>query len=666
MATAERVHGAADTNSQDHPWLVGGGTMGELIGARDWSPTSLGTIGSWPQSLRTAVGMTLANKFPCILAWGPELSCIYNDAYRPFLSGKPEALGRPLFDVWAEFTDVIAPLVTTARAGVTSYFENAPFKLMRHGVLEDRFFDYCVLPVYDETGTVAGVFITATETTENIRNQSAVRKSEKRFQALLQATSDVIYRMSPDWSELRQVSGGGFVSDTEAPIPNWEWMDRYIEPDDQPRCRAAIQEAVLNKHIFELEHRVRQVDGTLGWTLSRAVPILGADGDVIEWFGAASDITPRKTAEEAMAEAKKSADQANLAKSKFLAAASHDLRQPIQSMILFAHALAAKLKDHPALAMVEKMMSAQDAFKALLDSLLDLSKLDAGLVIPDRQPVACTDVINDLAGAYELRASEKGLKFKAIRSDAWLLTDRTLLSRILSNLLDNALKYTLQGGILLHCRRAGPKLRIDVVDTGVGIAAEHREEIFCEFVQVGEVGRDQKQGMGLGLATVKRLCELLDYDLQVWSRPGKGSRFSVCVPLSGSDECSASESMSDVLDRGKRILMVDDEWTILEGLRALAEGWGYDAMTAGTLPEAMDRLDQIGQPDAIVADFRLGGGITGAQLIEAVRERAGTKIPAIVITGDTSVRDEGEFVILHKPFSPDVLRRTLSEACHPG
>jgi signal transduction histidine kinase len=387
--------------------------------------------------------------------------------------------------------------------------------------------------VTDSWRTVGGSIATPERTYRQPRSSwKALRDSERRFRALVKASSEILYRMSPDWSEMRQLAGGGFISDMPTPSRGWEWLEKYIPRNEQPRCLQAIHDAIRTKSIFELEHRVRRADGTLGWTHSRAVPILDDNGEITEWFGAASDITARKQAEEALAEAKKEAERANLAKSRLLTAASHDLRQPLQSMALVTNALVARLKDHPASAIVDRLMEAQKAFEHLVDNLLDLSKLNAGRVTPEFRPVSSSEIVNGLAADYQIRASEKGLKFKSSVCEAELLTDPILLIRILSNLLDNAIKYTPAGGIRLSCSRASEKVRFDVVDTGLGIAPEHKEAIFLEFVQLGDVSGEQKQGLGIGLATVKTLCDLLGCETRLWSRPGTGSRFSVFVPVS--------------------------------------------------------------------------------------------------------------------------------------
>lgn len=483
-----------------------------------------------------------------------------------------------------------------------------------------------------------------------------LRVTEGRFRALVEATSDVTYRMSPDWSEMRQLHGGGFLSAAEEPTT--DWLAKYIHPDDQPRCLAAIREAIRAKAPFELEHRVRRMDGTLGWTFSRAVPILGPDGEIAEWFGVASDVTERKRTEEALhisearlrmaldagelggwehdlttgivqgtrkhdqilgydqtppqwsyeaflrhvvkadreevdrfnrralqqgiggryecrirradgidrwievhskpefdddgrvirllgtiaditrrkqaeqelRRAKQEAERANLAKSKFLAAASHDLRQPLQSLLLFLDVL----KPHvaadglPALNHLERGL---DALTDLLNSLLDISRLDAGVVAPTIEDFAVQEMIEPIVAAYLPVAAGKGLALEVTPSAAVVHSDRTLLGRILRNLVENALRYTDAGRIAIECHRIDQRLRIEVRDTGVGIAPEHLDLIWEEFHQVGNPERDRGRGLGLGLSIVRRLSDLLDHPVHVGSLPGKGSVFSVEVPL---------------------------------------------------------------------------------------------------------------------------------------
>jgi len=443
------------------------------------------------------------------------------------------------------------------------------------------------------------------------------------------------------------------------------WLST-VHPEDRAAFLNEI-EAVLAKRreTLGIEIRVQLPDKSIRWINRSGRVFYDAHGQPERMVGISLDVTARKEAEAGLRTEKEEAERASLAKSKFLAAASHDLRQPVQSMILFAHVLDAQLREHPASQVVKKLMAAQDSLKTLLDSLLDLTKLDAGLVTPHMQSVSASTLLEQLATAYQMRAAEKGLKFRVRICDAWVRTDPTLFARILSNLLDNALKYTPQGGVLLTCRPVDGDVRFDVVDTGVGIAREHIGEVFREFVQVGESGREQKQGMGLGLATVKRLAELLGHRLKVHSRPGRGSCFSVIAAAdSPSPRVSRVHAKRPASGGHKRILVVDDEQAILDGMEVMLQQWGYEPITANTLDGAMNKVARAGAPDALVVDFRLGAGVTGVDVVRAVRDAIGRKVPTILLTGDTALDMNGDFMVLYKPVSPEQLNRTLAEVCN--
>lgn len=405
-----------------------------------------------------------------------------------------------------------------------------------------------------------------------------------------------------------------------------------------------------------------RVEGHFGaldrWFLASFTP-MGNDQVAIIF----TDVTERHERERELMEARAKADAANASKSKFLAAASHDLRQPVQSLLLFSQVLANSLADHPARRVVDKMSAALDIFKELLDSLLDLSKLDAGLVTPEVAAYPVAALLQDLVDAYQPRMAAKGLRIKSRLGDEWAMVDATLLRRIVSNLLDNALKYTRRGGVLLVCRQVGKGVRIDVIDTGIGVPREHLDDIFREFVQVGEAGREQKQGMGLGLATVKRLADLLHYEVSVHSKPGRGSCFSVIVPGGEARAGACRPDVSAEAARCCRVLVVDDDSSIVEGLKVYLETAGYDVLTATGVDDAFAILRSGRPPDAVVADYRLGGAVNGTSLIEEARRETGLSLPGIVITGDTNVRRQPGVTLLHKPVTPDLLKKALVEIC---
>jgi PAS domain S-box-containing protein len=278
-------------------WPAGPGEMAQRIRTHDWAATPLGPSARWPGSLRALVDMLLPNGFPMVALWGPDLLQLYNDGYREIMGLKhPAGLGQPTRECWPEVWHINAPLYARVLVGESALLEDALYPIVRHGRLEDARFTLSYSPLRDEAGAIAGVLITVLETTQRLRVEAAMRQSAERLQALVHATSKSLYRMSPDWSEMRELRGWGFLADTEA--PNRSWMDTYILLEDRPRVMTQIEEAIRTRTPFELEHRVRQADGSIGWTLSRATPLLDAKGEVLEWIGLAADVTARKQAEQ--------------------------------------------------------------------------------------------------------------------------------------------------------------------------------------------------------------------------------------------------------------------------------------------------------------------------------------------------------------------------------
>ena len=380
------------------------------------------------------------------------------------------------------------------------------------------------------------------------------------------------------------------------------------------------------------------------------------------------NISKRKQAEDALRASKAEADRANIAKSKFLAAASHDLRQPIQAMMLFQSALVERLRDHPASPLLNSLGEAMGGLRTLLDSLLDVSKLDAGLIVPQPVDMALGPLLQRLRAEYQPRAADKGLHLRVVNSAATVRSDPALLERILRNLVENALRYTESGGVLIGCRRRGDRLLVEVVDTGIGIDPDRQEEIFEEFVQLGNPERDRNKGLGLGLAVVRRLSRLLGHAVEVRSLPRRGAVFRVGVPLAVRKPAGTEPPDGDTpagVWRGL-ILVIDDEPLVRMGLQAMLEGWGYQVLTAGSIEDAVRHVETGTWPGAILADYRLRGGETGLDAIRAVYERLDAPVPAIVITGDTAperlveVRAGGHG-LLHKPIAAHELRNAVLE-----
>ncbi|ADB62915.1 putative PAS/PAC sensor protein (plasmid) [Haloterrigena turkmenica DSM 5511] len=276
--------------------------MAERIRKFEWAKTPLGPMDGWPLELRVAADIMLGADEAIGLYWGEDLTLLYNDAWRELIGDKhPEALGRPAQEVFPEIWETIEPMFADVLDGNGVGFEREQrLSLERDGQIEDAWFDYSANPILMADGSVGGVFNIANEITERKDAQQTLRDREGRLNAFVTSTSEIVYRMSPDWSEMYYLDGKDFIADTEDPRETW--LKEYIPPDEQERVMAAIEEAIETKSMFELEHQVHQVDGTRGWTHSRAVPILDDDGDIVEWFGTASDVTERRRAEQALRE----------------------------------------------------------------------------------------------------------------------------------------------------------------------------------------------------------------------------------------------------------------------------------------------------------------------------------------------------------------------------
>ncbi len=367
---------------------------------------------------------------------------------------------------------------------------------------------------------------------------------------------------------------------------------------------------------------------------------------------------------------KEAAEQANVAKSKFLAAASHDLRQPLHALGLFITALNERIRYPEVRSIVDNINRCVAALGSLFEALLDVSRLDAGVVEPKRVHFALRTVLERLAAEYKPQARAKGLTFEMTGGEQVLYSDPALVERILRNLFVNAICYTPQGGVRVDALNANGQVEISVRDTGPGIPLDKHEEIFREFVQLANPERDRTKGLGLGLAIVRRLASLLDGTVTVESGVGDGSLFRVRLPRGEpSAVTTAAEEVPDLPARpfaGWLIVVIDDEQTVREAMQVLLDGWGCATVTAEDAAAAASALRAAGRlPDAIVADYRLREGTTGAQAIDQLQAEFGASIPACIITGDTAperlqeARASG-YLLLHKPVQPGKLRAVLT------
>ena len=370
-----------------------------------------------------------------------------------------------------------------------------------------------------------------------------------------------------------------------------------------------------------------------------------------------------------LASARDEAVTANAAKSRFLAAASHDLRQPIHALRLFAEALGEGDDKLRMREMARRIRDSADSLTAMFDELLDLSRLESGAVEARLTEFPLGPLIDQLVAELEADATGDGIGLRRVATSAVVRTDPMLFRRILQNLLVNALRHTERGRVLIGCRRRGGELRVEVWDTGPGIPENKRSEVFREFTQLDQKRRSE--GLGLGLAIVERLTRLLGCRVELESEVGRGSVFRIWVPLcSPRSNTRPSVSSAPVVGgmASRMVVVIDEDLQILESMRVLLEAWGCDLVLARTAQDALEGLAQRGRtPDVIIADYSLDEGETGVDAIEEIRRACGERVPAFIITGETD-RDVLERVRLAglahltKPIPPARLRAALAFA----
>jgi len=403
-------------------------------------------------------------------------------------------------------------------------------------------------------------------------------------------------------------------------------------------------------------------------------PFDTADGSFV--CSAVRDVTARKNMEQEIVAARQETDRANKANSAFLAAASHDLRQPVQALSLLSGAMRRTTTDSKMLEMIEIQSQSLTAMTNLLNSLLDISRLNAGAVAATFEDFPIAQLLEHQAGEFSRQAKQKGLSIEVRSCAAIVRSDPNLLAEILQNFVSNGVRYTESGKITIQCSIEEQSCRVQVCDTGIGIEVDQLEEIFTEFHQCRTAGANT-EGFGLGLAIVRRLSDLLGHEVEVESEPGSGSCFSIIVPMMpASRSCNLPPiALAADIESNKAsgtVVLVEDDIRVSTALRLLFESAGYLVGSAVSAADAQVLLESLeAQVDLIVADYHLVGTATGIEAIRHIRSELGADVPAFLITGDTSdLPDEvNEFpncVILRKPVDSDQLLQLAEEALRSG
>lgn len=365
--------------------------------------------------------------------------------------------------------------------------------------------------------------------------------------------------------------------------------------------------------------------------------------------------------------ARREAEDANAAKSKFLAAASHDLRQPVHSQGLFLEVLARTPLTAQQRELLASARAAGEASAEMLNTLLDFSRIEAGVVEPQRQAFRVQPLLNRMEREFAPQADAKRLIYRSRETELVVFSDPALVELILRNLVSNAIRYTDCGGLLVACRRSGRQAVLEVWDTGIGIAPTHQREVFREFHQLGNPERDRRKGLGLGLAIADGLARTLEHTIALASTPQRGSVFRLTLPIaSGAAAERDMEETAGVSLARVRVLVIDDDEAVLASMRHLLLEWGCRCDTAESIEEALAQARRQA-PDVVVSDYRLRERRTGVEAISALRALLGNALPALLITGDTAPDRLREaqasgVPLLHKPVLPDRLHRSLTLA----
>ncbi len=407
-----------------------------------------------------------------------------------------------------------------------------------------------------------------------------------------------------------------------------------------------------------LELFARRQDGTEFPVEISLSPVY--DGNRTLVAAAIRDATDRKRVEAEALAARETADRANQAKSRFLAAASHDLRQPLQTLAMLNGTLQRLVTEPRAAEPLHHQGQAIGAMSRLLNSLLDISKLESGAIKPEITDFRVAALFDDLRREFADLATEKGIELRVETCGDSVHSDPSLVGQILKNLVENAIKYTRKGWVELRCAHEPALVRIEVLDTGVGIPADQLAHIFEEFYQVGVSPNTTREGYGLGLSIVSRLVQLLEVKLDVRSEPGKGSCFALALPAGGAaGKAPTADPRAAEAARaaGRRVLVVEDDASVRAATLMLLRVEGYETAGAGTLAEALE-CSRAAPPDLVVTDFHLASGETGLQVIAALREAVGPELSVVMITGDTSsamaeIGRDNRLRIVSKPINPD-------------
>jgi PAS domain S-box-containing protein len=663
-------------------FLGDGAQMATLMRQHDWSTCALGSPSHWPQALRTVVELMLNSKFPMFLAWGAELSTLYNDAYIEILGAKhPWALGRPFPEVWSEIWKDLHPLVEQALSGQAVYHENLPLTMHRHGYDEPVWFTFSYSPVRDDTGSIAGMYCACVETTAQVLAKNYRNAENERFRTLFdQAPGFMAILRGKDYvfdltnQSYSQLVGHRDILGKPAREALPEVVDQgFIELLDQvyttgqPYVGRAISVKLQRERNGPLEERF------LDFVYQ---PIRDARGAVTGIFAEGSDVTEHKRAEEELRQLAGNLSHANQRQSEFLATLAHELRNPLAPLRTGLDLMRIAADNPAAAARSREMMQRQlDHLVHLVNDLLDVARISTGKIEPKKARVLLKDIVLSAVETTLPGMEAKNQEFTLQVPDEpiWLHADANRMAQVVANLLTNARKYTPDSGrITLSVRREGSEAVLAVTDNGIGIPPEALPHVFELFTQVGHGSDHSQGGLGIGLSLVKRLTEMHEGSVSASSAgPGRGATFTIRLPLAPSEPggpVAAREEANtgSAQQRPLRILIADDNRDAAELLKAVLEIQGHTVKVAHDGACALE-VARTFVPDLGLLDIGMPG-MSGYELAKAIRQvpqLQATRLVAVTGWGAKEDRDRTQDAgfdhHLTKPVSFEVLNTLVSE-----
>ncbi len=510
-----------------------------------------------------------------------------------------------------------------------------------------------------------------TDISESVRAKQALQESEQQFRTLTEAMPQMVWITRADgWSIYFNQQWVEYTGLSLNDSYGHGWNQAF-HPDDRKRAWEAWQHAAQSESLYSLESRLRDKDGNYRWWLVRGTARRDQFDRIINWFGTCTDITEQKKTEQQLLKSLQKTAEKERSKTRFLAAAGHDLRQPVAAANLFVYALKQTHPTPQQNELIGKLDQSMNAFSDLLNQLLDISKFDAGVIKPQKNAFNLSDLCELLEQTFTQTATGRCLKFHQFFSTRRALlvhTDIGLLRSVLMNLVSNALKFTSRGGVLVSARPRGNRVLIQVWDTGIGISQEQLPLIFDEFYQIGNSQRNREAGLGLGLSICQRAILLLGESINCRSQPGKGSVFEFSLPLIEEQRQSERKTEQEdvavaatLFSAGTRVMVLEDDELVAKGIVSLLRSFDCQVYHYDNAEQAL--AEDI-TADYHLVDYTLSGKLNGIDFLEAKQKKSLIPLRAVIVTGETSTKfirsaASCRWPLLHKPVDFEKLARAL-------